>query len=95
MALTASIANLSVYRWLSPKEMEFFLTLVVGESRFARTAGSTKIPLKVVDAERKKRKVPCDVVFRRPLARRENEERDTDDSKNYSRGFEFSPATLS
>lgn len=59
--------------------MEFFLTLVVGESRFARTAGSTKIPLKVVDAERKKRKVPCDVVFRRPLPRRENEERENEE----------------
>lgn len=84
--------------------MEFFLTLSVGKSRFARTAGSTKIPLKVVDAERKKRKVPCDVIFRRPLPRCTNEEnartrneseRDTDDSKRYSRGFEFSPATLS
>lgn len=81
--------------------MELFLTLTIGKSRFARTAGSTKIPLKVVGAERKKRKVVCDVIFRRPLAKRRNakarneSERDTDSSKNYSRGFEFSPATLS
>lgn len=62
--------------------MVFFLTLSVGKSRFARTAGSTKIPLKVVDAERKKRKVPCDVVFRRPLSRRENEERENEERES-------------